>query len=149
TLGPAPGDGSPRKTRLTHDEQRTLVTLWSIARSPLIVGANLTELDEWTAALLTNADVIAMDQRGHEQKMAGQDGDLIAWTSKGDGGREYLALFNVGDAAASVEIPLAKYGFAAERYAARDVWQKKDLGKIDAAQGTIAPHGVLLLELRR
>jgi len=149
TLGPSPGDGSPRVTRLTHDEQRTLVTLWAIARSPLIVGTNLTELDDWTVALLTNADVVSMDQRGHEQRMAGQDGDLIVWTSKGDGGREYLALFNVGDSAVRVETPLRRYGFAAEQYAARDVWEKKDLGKIDETKGTIASHGVLLLELRR
>jgi alpha-galactosidase len=149
TLGPNPGDGTPRKTRLTHDEQRTLLTLWAIARSPLIVGANLTELDDWTASLLTNADVIAMDQRGREQRMAGQDGDLIAWTSKGESGREYLALFNLGDSSLRVEAPLQKYGFNADGYAARDVWEKKSLGKIDEVQGTIAPHGVLLLELKR
>ena len=48
TLGPVPGHGKPRKTLLTEDEQRTLMTLWAIARSPLFVGANLTELDDCT-----------------------------------------------------------------------------------------------------
>jgi alpha-galactosidase len=149
-LGPSPGWGAARSTRLKPDEQRTLLTLWAIARSPLIVGANLTELDDWTVGLLTNATVIAMDQRGHDEKMARQDGDLIAWTSKGDGGKEYLAVFNVGDAQARVALPLSRYGFApGERYSVRDVWEGKDLGKVSEATGVVAAHGVLLLELKK
>ena len=149
TLGPVPGYEAPRTTRLTHDEQRTLLTLWSIARSPLIVGANLTELDDWTAALLTNPAVIAMDQHGRDQKLARQDEDLIGWTSQGDGGREYLALFNVSDAAARVAVPLSRYGLMAAKYSARDVWAAKDLGKVSEAAGEIPAHGVLLLELKK
>jgi alpha-galactosidase len=148
-LGPVPGEGKERDTRLTKDEQRTMVTLWSIARSPLFLGANLTELDDWTTGLATNAEIVAMNQRGHEQRLASQDEDLIAWTSKGDGGKEYLALFNMGDSAARILVPLARYGFTADRYSAHDLWEKKDLGKIAEASGTIPPHGVLLLELRR
>jgi alpha-galactosidase len=147
TLGPVPGYGAPRTSALNHDEQRTLMTLWSIARSPLIVGANLTQLDDWTTALLTNPIVLAMDQRGHEQKLAGQDGDLIAWTSKGENGREYLALFNVGDSPTRVAVPLRRYGFTAAKYSAKDAWEGKDLGRISEAASTIAAHGVLLLEL--
>ena len=149
TLGPVPGDGSPRSTRLTQDEQRTLVTLWSIARSPLIVGANLTELDDWTVALLTNEAVVAMNQRGHDPKLASGEDDLVAWTSKGDGGREYLAVFNQGDTQVRVAVPLGRYGFTAERYTARDVWAGKDLGKVSEAAGVVAAHGVLLLELKK
>lgn len=149
TLGPVPGEGKARTTRLTHDEQRTLVTLWSIARSPLFIGANLTEMDDWTVSLLTNEAVVAMDQRGHEQRVAGEDEDLIAWASKGEGGREYLAVFNRGDAAVRVAVPLARYGFAGEKYSARDVWEGKDLGRVSEAAGMVAAHGVLLLELKK
>jgi alpha-galactosidase len=149
-LGPVPGWGAARSTRLKPDEQRTLLTLWAIARSPLIVGANLTELDDWTVGLLTNQTVIAMDQRGHDEKMARQDEDLIAWVSKGDGGKEYLAVFNVGDAQARVALPLSRYGFApGQKYSARDVWEGKDLGKVSEATGVVAAHGVLLLELKK
>jgi hypothetical protein len=149
TLGPVPGYDAPRTTRLTHDEQRTLLTLWSMARSPLIVGANLTELDDWTAELLTNPTVLAIDQKGHDQKMARQDEDLIGWTTKTDGGKEYLALFNVGDAGTRVAVPLSRYGFTAPKYGARDVWAGKELGKISEAGGEIPAHGVLLLELKK
>ena len=148
-LGPVPGDGKERDTRLTKDEQRTMVTLWAIARSPLFLGGNLTKLDEWTELLATNAEVLAMNQRGSDQHLAGEDEDLVAWVSKGDRGKEYFALFNLGDAEVRVEIPLAKYGFTAEKYAAMDVWEKKDLGKIGKVAGVVAAHGVLLLELRR
>ena len=58
----AAGWGKPRTTRLTRDEQRTQLTLWSIFRSPLIIGGNLTLFDEWTESLLTNPEVIAVDQ---------------------------------------------------------------------------------------
>jgi alpha-galactosidase len=149
TLGPVPGYDGPRQTRLTQDEQRTLVTLWSIARSPLFVGANLTELDEWTTALLTNPTVVAMDQRGHEQRLAGEMESLVAWASKGDGGKEYLAVFNQGDSATRVAVPLSRYGFKGAKYEARNVWEGKDLGKVSEAAGEIAAHGVLLLELKK
>jgi alpha-galactosidase len=148
-LEPSPGWGKARETRLTHDEQRTLLTLWAMARSPLIVGANLTELDDWTAALLTNADVVAMDQKGHEQRVARDDGDFIAWATKGEGGKEYLAVFNVSDSGARVALPLRRYGFTAEKYSARDVWEGKDLGKISEAAGMLPAHGVMLLELKK
>src|SRR5581483_8881531 len=61
-LGPRPGQGKARATNFTRDEQRTLMTLWSIFRSPLIMGGNLTKLDKWTTSLLTNSDVIAVHQ---------------------------------------------------------------------------------------
>ena len=148
-LGPVPGDGKERDTRLTKDEQRTMVTLWAIARSPLFLGANLTQMDGWLESLVTNIEVMALNQRGREQRLVSEDGDLVAWASKGDRGQEYLALFNLGDAEVRVEAPFAKFGLAAEKYAARDVWEKKDLGKVGRVMGVVTPHAVLLLELRR
>lgn len=147
-LEPVPGDGKPRATRLTHDEQQTMVTLWSIARSPLFFGGNLTELDDWTQSLVTNPAVVAMDQRGQGQRLVGQDGSVIAWTSHADG-VAYLALFNVGDLSTVVKSGFAKYGLAGRKYAVRDVWSGKNLGKVAGVDQTVPPHGVLLLELRR
>ncbi len=90
-LGPVPGDGKERDTRLTHDEQRTMVTLWSIARSPLFLGANLTQMDEWTESLVTNAEVIGDESAvGAEQRLAGQDGDWWRGLRRGIAGRSIL-----------------------------------------------------------
>jgi hypothetical protein len=147
TLGPVPGWGSLRKTRLTQDEQRTLMTLWAISRSPLFIGANLTELDDETLALLTQRELITMNQKGHDQKQVGRSGDIVAWTTKA-GDSEFLALFNIGDQPLTFQAPLAQYGFSDNAYQIRDVWSgstrlTRTLG------GKIAPHGVALFELWR
>jgi alpha-galactosidase len=147
-LKPVPGYEGPRSSRLTHDEQQTMVTLWSIARSPLFMGGNLTMLDDFTAALLTNAEVIAVNQQGHDQRLVGQDGDVVAWASKGSGGREYLALFNVGDAPATAAGSFEHYGLAGKGYRVRSLWEKKELGKATAVTQALPPHGAVLLELR-
>jgi hypothetical protein len=140
-------------TRLTQDEQRTMVTLWSIARSPLILGANLTKLDPWTTSLITNAEVIRMNQHGHDQKQVTQDGDLIAWTSKGAPGEHYLALFNLGDTDLVVDRPFAAYGLPKGILKAHDAWTGEPVeagsGPVPKAfQRTLPPHGCVLLELK-
>jgi hypothetical protein len=154
TLGPVPGWGSPRKTRLTQDEQRTLVTLWAIARSPLFVGANLTELDDWTAQMLTNPDVIEMNQKGRNQRLVKREGDLVLWASDGGTGQHHLALFNLGDSAMEIDRPYNTMGMPKQQFKVREVWTGKVL---DTSLGpsawsiavTIPPHGCVLLELRK
>jgi len=152
-LGPFPGDGRARDTRLTHDEQRTMITLWSIARSPLILGANLTRVDPWTLSLLTNPGVIAMDQRGHNQKQVKHEGDLIAWTSDGKPGQHYLALFNIGDQELDFNLPYDTFGLPKRQFEARDLWTGApvEIGIGSEARGlreTLPPHGCVLLELQ-
>ena len=149
TLGPVPGYGEPRETKLTHDEQRTLLTLWSMARSPLFFGGNLTKLDDWTASLLTNPEVIAVDQRGHDQHMVSASGNIVVWTSKGDGGLQYLAIFNLGDVDATLDAPLTTYGLAAGKYKRRNVWARSDELPSDKLSVPIPPHGSVLLALAR
>ena len=149
TLGPVPGLGSPRQTAFTHDEQRTLVTMWSIARSPLFFGGNLTQLDDWTASVLTNRDVIAMDQQGSGQHLAATDGDVVAWTSMAADGAVYLALFNLGDAPVAVKSPFTHYGLGAGKYTSRDVWSKTDRPASADVTGNIPPHGTLLFALKK
>ncbi len=147
-LGPVPGYQAPRSSRLNHEEQRTLFTLWSISRSPLFMGGNLTRLDDFTTSLLTNPEVLAANQQGHDQHLAGQQGDVIAWTSKGVNGKVYLALFNVGDAGISVKSPFAQYGLASSSYAVRNLWAGKEEGRQTAAVAELPPHGCVLLLLQ-
>jgi hypothetical protein len=87
-----------RRTRFTQDEQRTLVTLWSIARSPLIHGGDMTRTDDFTLSLLTNPEVIAVNQRSEANRPLFERDGLIAWTASVPGSRDrYLALFNTRD----------------------------------------------------
>lgn len=87
-----------RTTRFTSDEQRTLMTLWSIARSPLMHGGDMTKTDPATLALLTNDEVIAVNQHSLNNRPLFDHDGLIAWTADvPDSDGKYLAVFNTRD----------------------------------------------------
>ena len=89
-----------RTTRFTPDEQRTLMTLWSIARSPLIHGGDMTKTDAATLALLTNPEVIAVDQASTDNRQVDRDEKNVVWTARDSRSSDaYLALFNLGEEA--------------------------------------------------
>jgi hypothetical protein len=87
-----------RTTQFTPDEQRTMLTLWCIARSPLMIGADLTKLDAATLALLTNPEVLAVNQSSlGNRPLFSRDG-LVGWVAGVPGSTDkYLALFNTRD----------------------------------------------------
>jgi alpha-galactosidase len=88
-------------TNFTHDEQITLMTLWSISRSPLIVGANLPKNDDFTLSLLTNDEVIAVDQHSSNNKQVSNQNNHIVWIADmPDSSDKYLAMFNAAPAPA-------------------------------------------------
>jgi hypothetical protein len=88
-------------TNFTKDEQFTLMTLWSIARSPLILGANLPRNDEATLALLTNDEVIAVNQRSTNNKQVSSQDNHIVWVADVPNSKDkYLAIFNATPAPA-------------------------------------------------
>jgi hypothetical protein len=88
-----------RKTWFSHDEQVTLMTLWCVARSPLMVGADLTRLDGPTLALLTNDEVLQVNQASANNRQLFRDGaGGVGWIADAPGGRDrYVALFNTRD----------------------------------------------------
>ena len=151
TLGPVPGWGKPRKTRLTQDEQRTLMTLWAISRSPLFVGANLTEMDDETASLLTNKDIVAIDQSAKSSREMSREGDKVEWTATLEDGSLALAVFNLGET--PLELTSNLSGSSARSHQAlrlRDVWEAKDLGSADqTVTKTVPPHGCVLYRMTR
>jgi hypothetical protein len=87
-----------RRTRFSPSEQRTLMTLWSIARSPLIYGGDMTKLNDATLSLLTNPEVIAVDQHSQDNRQLFDREGLVAWVAREqDSDDRYLALFNTRD----------------------------------------------------
>ena len=99
-LGPHPGLGEPRQSRFTQDEERSEFTLWAIARSPLILGANLTKLDDFTRSLITNKDILEMNQTvTHSANSPSHGDDVRIWTATTSGAHPkiYMAVFNVSD----------------------------------------------------
>jgi hypothetical protein len=146
-LGPAPGWGQPRYTRLTHDEQRTFVTLWCIFPSPLMVGGDLPKADEWTTSLLTNPEVIAVDQHSTGNHPVISTDKTVVWVAQAaaaDG--HYLALFNLTESSQKLQYAWKDLGLASSKYKVRDLWERKDLGIEDAIIVTLPPHGSVLYE---
>ncbi len=145
-LGPRPGEGKARKSEFTREEQRTLVTLWSIFRSPLIIGGNLMQMDEETASLLTNEEVIAVDQHSRDGHAALNDGKKAVWIARRESGAgAYVALFNLADLPQTIMYPLQPLGSVS--YKVRDLWARKDLGSADHVSAALQPHAAALFRV--
>jgi hypothetical protein len=96
--------GEPRWTGFTKDEQYTLMTLFSIFRSPLMFGGDLPSNDEFTLSLITNKDVLNVNQHSTNGKQLFRENDLIAWTADDPKtGDKFLAFFNASDQQPVVE----------------------------------------------
>lgn len=148
-LGPTPGWGEPRASRLTKDEQRTLLTLWVIFRSPLIMGGNLTLCDEWTKSLLTNGEVIAVDQNSTGNHAAETTANSAVWVAEPEaGGDYYVAVFNRSDSSQSLHYDLAKLGLPEAEYDLRDLWEHKEIGWAKAIDVKLAAHASVLYLLQ-
>jgi hypothetical protein len=144
-LGPAPGWGKPRYTRLTHEEQRTFMTLWVMFPSPLMVGGDLPKADEWTTSLLTNPEVIAVDQHSTGNHLVIKNDKTVVWVAQsamGDG--QYLAIFNTGESSQTLQYAWKDLGFLGAKYMLRDLWEHKDLGSAASVSVTLPSHGSVL-----
>ena len=137
-----------RKTRFSPDEQRTMMTLWSIARSPLIMGGDLRALDADTLALLTNDAVLAVNQHGTAARQLFRSGNHVAWISRDTrSGARYLGLFNIGETADEVGADLGALGLPGTARV-RDLWAGSDLGEASSRFAvTLPPHGSGLYRL--
>jgi hypothetical protein len=144
-LKPAPGWGEPRATRLTKDEQRTLLTLWSIFRSPLIMGGNLLLSDEWTKLLLTNPEVIGVDQHSKGNQAIETTANSAVWTAEPEAAKgHYLAVFNRSDAPQTLHYTWKQLGLTEHEYSVRDLWEQKELGRKASIDNALPPHGAAL-----
>ena len=150
-LGPHPGLGKPRQSRETHNEQRTEFTLWSMSRSPLILGANLTRLDPFTRSLITNGEVLGIDQKstasGPAQIPAGVP--WRAWWARTGGPKPatYLAVFNLRDQAAAWNVPWSDFHLSGAKHAVYDVWNRKNVPAAAALHVNIPAHGCALFRV--
>jgi alpha-galactosidase len=145
-LGPNPGWGKPRQSRLTHDEVRTMITLWSIARSPLFIGANLLKMDAFNESVLTNPELIAVNQYGenpHPQFQKGdpQKPDIVVWmASAPEHAGDYIAIFNLSDEPQPIHYRLEEFGLQFGKFPIRDLWQREELGRLDHIETNLPPH---------
>lgn len=147
-LGPAPGWGEARNTRLSHDEQRTLMTLWCIFPSPLMIGGELPSADEWTISLLTNPEVLAVDQHSKGNRPIISTEKTVIWladSSTNDG--SYVAVFNISGSQTALRYEWKELGLSSNAYQLRDLWEHKDLGAADFLTVTLPPHASVLYRM--
>ncbi len=143
--------GDDRRTRLTKDEQITLMTLWSIFRSPLMFGGDLPSNDNFTLSLLTNNEVLAVNQNStNNRELYHRDG-LIAWAADVPESKDkYVALFNTRDAdgqAHAVTVEFKTIGLDGQ-CAVRDLWHHKDVGLFaEEFTAPLPPHGAGLFRV--
>lgn len=136
-----------RDTKFTPDEQRTLMTLWSIARSPLIMGGDLRHLDAPTKALLTNPEVIAVNQTSSVNRPHFVEDGVRVWTARAKNADAYVALFNTGEKARKVSVSLGLLGLPGS-VRVRDLWSRSDIGRArDTIQADLPSHGAALYRL--
>lgn len=139
-----------RDTKFTPDEQQTLMTLWSIARSPLIMGGDLRSMDEHTLALLTNPEVLAVHGKSHKNRPLRADPGTRIWNAQSNGARaaQYLALFNTEDAPAQIVFDLSRLNLGDRTVAVRDLWRREDLPPAHGViRQNLAPHASVMLRI--
>jgi hypothetical protein len=134
---------------LTPDERRTMMTLWCISCSPLLLGSDLTKLDEDDFALITNQELLAIDQAGHVGTPISQSTPQQVWQVKNLDGSFTVALFNLADAAAKVSVSWSDLNLTGPANV-RDLWQHKNLGKLTTGyETTLNPHACQLLRIQQ
>ncbi len=141
--------GSDRFTRFTPDEQLTHLSLWSLLPSPLMVGANLPDNDAWTLALLTNPEVLTVNQDSlglAAQRLTNVPAGVEIWTKKLADKSLAVGIFNRGKAVMPVNLVWHDLGLRT-RPAVRDLWLRKDLGRAKNFTAEIPPHGCVLLRV--
>jgi len=147
------GWGKPHPTRLTPDEQYTHVSLWCLMSAPLILGDKLEELDDFTKSLLTNDEVLDLDQDALGKQatlVAGtraDQNDTRVYSKPLQDGTLAIGLFNLGSRSNVVSVRWADVGVHGKQ-TVRDLWRQKNLGQFDEEFSVpVAPHGVRLLRI--
>jgi alpha-galactosidase len=137
--------------KLTMDENRTHMSLWALLAAPLLAGNDLSKMRPEIEQILTNRDVIAIDQDplGKQGDRVSEVGPVEIWAKPLKGGAKAIGLFNRNDSALPITLKLSDVGFPAGAKA-RDIWQAKDLGKLQGTYtATVPRHGVALLVLTK
>ncbi|HET6559000.1 MAG TPA: glycoside hydrolase family 27 protein [Prolixibacteraceae bacterium] len=137
------------EARLTDDEKYSLVTLWTIFRSPLMMGGDLLQMDKLTKHLLTNKEVISVNQNTtNNREIRATENESIWVADDPVTGGKYLAMFNTGaDQQALVNVTFQELGITG-KHKVRDLWSKKNLGKFrDSFESSVNSHGCKLYKI--
>jgi len=136
---------------MTPAEYRSHFSLWAMMASPLMAGNDIAHMDETTRSILTNKEVIAVDQDvlGVQGHRVWKDGDREVWVKPLSGGGRALLLFNRGDQPVSIRATADQLGWpSGARARIRDLWTHKDVGNWTGAfEALVEPHGVAMFRI--
>ncbi|HXI73711.1 MAG TPA: NPCBM/NEW2 domain-containing protein [Verrucomicrobiae bacterium] len=138
-----------RPTRLLPNEQYTHISLWCLLGSPLLIGCDMTKLDAFTLSLLTNEEVLALDQDplGRQAARVAKAGQTEVWSKDLEDGSKAVGLFNLGEEEAPATVKWPALGLAGPQ-TVRNLWRQKDLGTFNGEfQASVPRHGVVLIRL--
>ena len=136
-------------THLTPNEQYTHISLWCLLCSPLLIGCDLADMDEFTLNLLTNDEVLEVNQdpRGEQARRIAKTGDREVWAKTMEDGSKAVGLFNRGEIEQEVLVKWSDLGLSGPARV-RDLWRQKDLGVFTGGfKAPVARHGVLLIRV--
>ncbi len=135
---------------MSVDEEKTHMSLWCILAAPLIAGNDLTKMSAETLAILTNPDVIAVDQdpAGIEGHRVTEEGPLQVWVKPLADGSKAVGLFNEGESTMPVTVHFKDVGLNGP-VSVRDLWARKDLGTFKGSYTAQVPrHGVVMIRVK-
>jgi alpha-galactosidase len=140
--------GPERESRFTRDEQMTHMFLWCIAQSPLMMGGDMPDNNEFVEKLMTNAELLSANQNAEKSRQLYCDNGKIVWCSNipGSSGM-YLAFFNLTDTSAEIGVFFNQLGIKTECNI-RDIWLMKDIGTFtDKFSDKVNPHGAKIFRV--
>ncbi len=135
-----------RMTHFTREEQKTMMTLWGIFRSPLMMGGEMRDNDDWTLSLLTNEDLLAIHREGRGARQFMREDEIVVWNSRLTDGRDCIALFNLNDEERKVSYAMEQAGVS-QRQSAKEIWGQKVQVEEGVISARIPPHGCICLLL--
>jgi len=139
-----------RPTYLSPNEQYTHISLWSLLSAPLLIGCDLTRLDDFTYGLLSNAEVIAVNQDvlGKQAASVITNDQIQVWSKLLSDGSLAVGIFNLGETPVHYQLSLADLQLSGKHHI-RDLWKQKDIGEVNSSFAVnINRHGVKLLKIK-
>jgi alpha-galactosidase len=143
------GWGRPHPTRLTPNEQYAHLSMWCLLSAPLLLGCDLEKLDAFTLGLLSNDEVLALDQDalGRQAECVSARGPVYVYAKDLEGGCKAVGLFNTGATNIAATVSWADLHLQGKRMV-RDLWRQQDIGRFDGQfTADVPPHGVALVRL--
>ena len=143
------GFGEEWECKFTKEEQVTMLTLWSIFRSPMMIGTELTKLDDWTKSLLTNAEVLRLLKYSNGARQIERDDKHAVWCSMDtEDNTGYLALFNLEEDKTTICVPwnrVEDYGIYGKK--GKELWSGEEIDLTGKESILVPEHGAKLIKI--